>query len=41
MRPGKPFYCGSCHNPHSTDSPLLFRFNAKSQTELCINCHKM
>ncbi len=40
-RKGKPFYCGSCHNPHSTDSPLLFRFNARSVTELCVNCHKM
>ena len=40
-RPGKPFYCGSCHNPHSTDSPLLFRFNAQSVSKLCKNCHKM
>ncbi len=40
-RKGKPFYCGSCHNPHSTDSPLLFRFNAQSVTQLCVNCHKM
>ena len=40
-RPGKPFYCGSCHNPHSTDSPLLFRFNAQSVSKLCLNCHKM
>ncbi len=40
-RPGKPFYCGSCHSPHSTDGPLLFRFNAQSISELCKNCHKM
>jgi predicted CXXCH cytochrome family protein len=40
-RPGKPFYCGSCHDPHSTDSPLLFRFNARSMSELCRHCHKM
>jgi predicted CXXCH cytochrome family protein len=39
-RPGTPFYCGSCHNPHSTDSPLLFKFNAQSVSELCVNCHK-
>jgi predicted CXXCH cytochrome family protein len=41
LRPGKPFYCGSCHNPHSTNTPLLFRFNAQSVGELCKNCHKM
>lgn len=40
-RPGKPFYCGSCHDPHSTNSPLLFRFNAQSVSELCKNCHGM
>lgn len=40
-RPDKPFYCGSCHDPHSTDSPYLFRFNAKSTMALCGNCHKM
>lgn len=40
-RPGKPFYCGSCHNPHSADSSYLFRFNAKSSKELCTNCHKI
>ncbi len=39
-RPGKPFYCGSCHDPHSTDGPLLFRFNAQSMQDLCVNCHK-
>ncbi len=39
-RPGKPFYCGSCHDPHSTDGPVLFRFNAQSVQELCINCHQ-
>jgi len=38
-RPGKPFYCGSCHNPHSSDSHFLFRFKAKSSKEFCINCH--
>jgi predicted CXXCH cytochrome family protein len=40
-RPGKPFYCGSCHDPHSTDGPLLYRFNAQSMQELCVHCHKM
>ena len=40
-RPGKPFYCGSCHDPHSTDTPLLFRFKARSASELCNGCHAM
>ena len=40
-RPGKTFYCGSCHDPHSSDSPWLFRYKAKSSMELCVNCHKM
>ena len=40
-RPGRTFYCGSCHEPHSTESPRLFRFKAKSGMGLCVNCHKM
>jgi predicted CXXCH cytochrome family protein len=40
-RPGKPFYCGSCHTPHSADSSSLFRFGAKSSKEFCIHCHKL
>ncbi len=39
-RPGKVFYCGSCHNPHSTSVPHLFRFNATSTMGLCSHCHK-
>jgi len=39
-RPGRAFYCGSCHEPHSTESPRLFRYNAKSSISLCSNCHK-
>jgi predicted CXXCH cytochrome family protein len=39
-RPGKKFYCGSCHNPHSSDSMRLFRYKANSPMEICINCHK-
>ncbi|MBI5640948.1 MAG: cytochrome c3 family protein [Nitrospirae bacterium] len=40
-RPGKRFYCGSCHNPHSSDSPSLFRYETKSSMGLCTYCHKM
>ena len=39
-RPERKFYCGSCHNPHSSDSIKLFRYNADSTIKLCINCHK-
>jgi len=38
-RPMKPFYCGSCHNPHTSDSRKLFRYKADSETELCAYCH--
>jgi predicted CXXCH cytochrome family protein len=40
-RPGKRFYCGSCHNPHSSDSIKLFRYEVKSSSGLCTYCHKM
>ncbi len=39
-RPGMPFYCGSCHDPHSADSPALYRFKAKTAFDLCVYCHK-
>ncbi len=39
-RPGKVFYCGSCHDPHSSDSPNLFRYKAKDAYGLCKYCHK-
>ena len=39
-RPGKEFYCGSCHNPHSSDSPKLFRYKTKSSFGICNHCHK-
>jgi predicted CXXCH cytochrome family protein len=40
-RQGKPFYCGSCHNPHSSTNMKLFRYPAASTMDLCTNCHKM
>lgn len=39
-RPGRIFYCGSCHDPHSSDSMKLFRYEAKSSMGLCQYCHK-
>jgi predicted CXXCH cytochrome family protein len=38
-KPGRPFYCGSCHTPHSSNTPLLFKFDAQSTSGLCVNCH--
>lgn len=40
-RPGKIFYCGSCHNPHSSDSPRLFRYKAEGTMGLCSYCHEV
>jgi predicted CXXCH cytochrome family protein len=40
-RPRMSFYCGSCHNPHSSDNPSLYRFKAKAAYDLCVYCHKM
>jgi len=39
-RPGKEFSCGSCHNPHSSDSKGLMRYTIRNTFELCVNCHK-
>ncbi|MFA5353949.1 MAG: cytochrome c3 family protein [Thermodesulfovibrionales bacterium] len=39
-RPDRTFYCGSCHNPHSSDSMRLFRYKADTAFELCVNCHQ-
>ncbi|KKL68971.1 hypothetical protein LCGC14_2119630, partial [marine sediment metagenome] len=30
----------SCHNPHSSASPKLFRYKAKINYDLCDYCHK-
>jgi predicted CXXCH cytochrome family protein len=32
--------CTSCHQPHSSDDIDLFRYPAKTATELCTACHK-
>ncbi len=38
-RTDKIFYCGSCHNPHSSDSNLLFRYPPKNNSGICTYCH--
>ena len=39
LRSGKVFSCLSCHNPHSSDWPTLFRYQSSNMFELCIHCH--
>jgi len=38
-RPKKKFTCGSCHNPHASDSIKLLRYPAESEMDICITCH--
>jgi predicted CXXCH cytochrome family protein len=40
LRPKKPFYCGSCHDPHGSDNIYSLRFPAASAMGICTNCHK-
>lgn len=40
-RPGKPFYCAGCHEPHRSAVRNLLRYDAKTGMELCSHCHKM
>jgi predicted CXXCH cytochrome family protein len=39
LRPGKKFYCASCHEPHRSDRPKLNRFGKGMDS--CQKCHKM
>lgn len=39
-RKGKEFYCGSCHDPHGSDWPKLYRYEADTAKELCHYCHE-
>ncbi len=41
LRPGRTFYCGSCHEPHRADYARLTRLDAKSTTGFCQNCHRV
>jgi len=38
-RPGKIHSCLSCHLPHKSDSPSLFRYPGSSAFDLCSYCH--
>lgn len=39
LRPGRPFYCASCHEPHRSTLPYLLRM--PKGTRACLECHKM
>lgn len=39
-RSGKIFGCLSCHLPHASESPKLFRYKADSMFDLCTYCHE-
>ncbi len=39
VRTDKTFSCAGCHNPHSSDSPRLFRYQASTPFALCKYCH--
>jgi len=41
LRPGKPFYCGSCHETHRSDHARLTRFDTRPPNNFCQGCHKM
>ena len=39
-RPGKIHSCQSCHMPHQSENPYLFRYKGNSAFDLCGYCHK-
>lgn len=41
LRPGRLFYCGSCHEPHGADHKRLNRFDSGSIATFCRRCHKV
>lgn len=40
LRPGKPFYCGTCHEPHRAGLARLLRADLRSSAGFCQTCHK-
>lgn len=40
-RPGKTFECLSCHLPHTSEWPMLYRYKAEVMFDLCVHCHEM
>lgn len=40
LRPGKPFYCAACHEPHKSGLPRLLRIDSKLGMGVCQKCHQ-
>ena len=40
MKPEREFSCRSCHNPHASNAPKLWNFNATTAYQLCWTCHR-
>lgn len=40
MKPEREFSCRSCHNPHASNAPKLWNFDATTAYQLCWTCHK-
>ena len=40
-RSGKIFGCLSCHLPHASESPRLFRYKADTMFDICSYCHDL
>ncbi|MBI4641230.1 MAG: cytochrome c3 family protein [Candidatus Tectomicrobia bacterium] len=38
-RPGAELACSSCHNPHASNAPALWKFGAVERTQFCQACH--
>ncbi|MDH3444244.1 MAG: hypothetical protein OEN50_10005 [Deltaproteobacteria bacterium] len=40
MKPDREFSCRSCHNPHASNAPKLWNFDARTAYQLCWTCHQ-
>ena len=40
MKPERELSCRSCHNPHASNAPKLWNFDATTAYQLCWTCHK-
>jgi len=40
LRPNRPFFCGSCHDPHKGNFTKLLRQDPKLGMQVCQSCHQ-